>query len=52
MTTVGYGDVSPTNELEQSFATVTMLITGVIFAYSVSTIGTILTNINAESESL
>jgi hypothetical protein len=42
MSTVGYGDISPTNNPEYIVCTLSMLIAGGVFAYSVNSIGTIL----------
>lgn len=42
MITVGFGDISPTTNLETFFCIITMLIACGVFAYCVNTIGTIL----------
>lgn len=34
--TVGYGDISPVTVIECSFVTLTILLTGIIFAYSIN----------------
>ena len=39
---VGYGDISPTNEYEALFATITMILISCVFAYSISNVGIIL----------
>ncbi|EAS07612.2 cation channel family protein (macronuclear) [Tetrahymena thermophila SB210] len=40
--TVGYGDISPCTLLECSFVTLTIIITGIIFAYAINQIGLII----------
>ncbi|KAL4456036.1 hypothetical protein ABPG73_011548 [Tetrahymena malaccensis] len=45
--TVGYGDISPCTILECSFVTLTIIITGIIFAYAINQIGLIMQNINS-----
>ncbi len=42
MITVGYGDVIPKNSIEYTFAVITMFITGMLYAYSLSSIGNII----------
>lgn len=49
MITVGYGDVIPKNYIECQFAILCMFITGVVYAYSLNSIGNIITNINKSS---
>ena len=46
MITVGYGDITPKNEIECLFVFITMFFTGMFYAYSLNSIGVILTNIN------
>lgn len=46
MTTVGYGDITPSNVYEAAFVTATILISGFIYAYTLNTIGTILQKLN------
>lgn len=45
MVTVGYGDVSPQNNLEVLVATLTMFVTCGVFAFSINAIGSALSNI-------
>ena len=42
MITVGYGDITPQNEIECSFVVTTMIITGMVYAYSLNSIGNII----------
>ena len=42
MTTLGYGDVVPVNTMEKIFVVIIALISSVIFAYSMNSIGEIL----------
>ncbi|EGR27292.1 hypothetical protein IMG5_198840 [Ichthyophthirius multifiliis] len=50
MTTVGYGDIKPTNQLEVTIAiTITIITTGV-FAYCINQIGTIVKFLSEEKE--
>jgi hypothetical protein len=46
MITVGYGDVVPKNDIECIFAIITMFFTGMVYAYSLNSIGNIIENIN------
>jgi uncharacterized membrane protein YvlD (DUF360 family) len=48
MVTVGYGDVSPQNDLEVLFATSTMFVTCGVFAFAINAIGLALSNIRDE----
>ena len=50
MSTVEYGDISPTNNLEIAFSIVTMFIACGLFGYTMNTIATIVTNINLDKE--
>ena len=45
MITVGYGDITPTNEYETLFTTVNMIFLSCVFAYSINNIGMILQDI-------
>lgn len=45
MTTVGYGDITPKNNMEVFIATITMLLASAVFAFSINTIGIVLQNI-------
>lgn len=42
MVTVGYGDISPTNDLEVACANFTMFVACGVFAFSVNSIGIVL----------
>ncbi len=42
MITVGYGDVVPKNYLECTFSVITMFFTGMVYAYSLNSIGLII----------
>lgn len=46
MTTVGYGDISATNELERIFAIVIMILGQVAFSYGISALGQIITHMD------
>ncbi|EAS02796.2 cation channel family protein (macronuclear) [Tetrahymena thermophila SB210] len=46
MITVGYGDITPQNEIEITFSVLIMYLTSVVYAYSLNCIGNILYNIN------
>ena len=46
MVTVGYGDISPENIYEVICATILMFFSSGVFAFSINSIGMILTNIN------
>jgi hypothetical protein len=50
MTTVGYGDVLPQNEMEYIVCMIIMLISCGIFAYTLNTITSVLQNINKATE--
>jgi len=45
MVTVGYGDIVPTNTIERGFVVVITLISCGVFAYTVNSIGMIITNL-------
>jgi hypothetical protein len=45
MSTVGYGDVTPINSIEYLFATISMILISVVFAYNLNSIGSILSDI-------
>lgn len=45
MTTVGYGDISPSNKVEMLFSVLFMLFACVIFAFSLNKIGAIVEDI-------
>ncbi len=42
MITVGYGDITPKNAIECTFSIITMFFTGVVYAYSLNSIGNII----------
>lgn len=46
MTTVGYGDIIPANEYEACFVSITIFISGFIYAYILNSIGLILNEMN------
>ena len=46
MITVGYGDITPINDIEYFFSILTMIIGCCVFAYSVNEIGVIFKNIS------
>jgi hypothetical protein len=52
MATIGYGDITPTNDLEVLFSTITVFIASGLFAYTLNSIGTIFTNLNIEKNQL
>ncbi|EGR32373.1 hypothetical protein IMG5_085560, partial [Ichthyophthirius multifiliis] len=52
MSTVGYGDITPTNTYEQIFASLNMIMFSCVFAYSVNNIGMILQEIEKNSKEL
>lgn len=49
MTTVGYGDITAKNDLELLINNLTMFIGSIVFAYSVNSIGILVTNIYKNS---
>ena len=50
MISVGYGDVTAKNYIECTFSIVTMFVTGIMYAYSLNSIGNIITEINLKSK--
>lgn len=46
MVTVGYGDITPKNNLEMVFANFAMFLSSCIFAYSMNAIGILVKGIN------
>lgn len=46
MTTVGYGDITPANIYEAVFVSITIFISGFIYAYILNSIGLILNEMN------
>jgi hypothetical protein len=47
MSTVGFGDITPTNSQEFILSIVTMMLSSVFFAYSLNNIGQIFENLSA-----
>lgn len=45
MVTVGYGDITPQNQLEMLFASVLMICSSCMYAYSMTSIGIIVKNL-------
>ncbi|KAL4461553.1 hypothetical protein ABPG74_016177 [Tetrahymena malaccensis] len=52
MTTVGYGDITASNDVEALFITISMIIFSCVFAYSINNIGFILQEIEKSSKEL
>ncbi|EGR28516.1 hypothetical protein IMG5_173720 [Ichthyophthirius multifiliis] len=52
MTTIGYGDIVPSNMYEALFVTINMIVMSCCFAYSINNIGSILKEIEKEQEQL
>jgi hypothetical protein len=50
MITVGYGDVVPKNPIECTFSIITMFFTGMVYAYSLNSIGNIIADINKNNK--
>lgn len=50
MATIGYGDITPSNNMEVIFTTITVFIASGLFAYTLNSIGTIFTNLNEEKK--
>lgn len=50
MTTVGFGDIIPSNVYEACFVTLAMYISGFIYAYTLNTIGNTLTELNSSAK--
>ena len=46
MTTVGYGDITGTNNLEIAIQNIIMYVACGVFGFSISSIGTIISNLN------
>lgn len=46
MSTVGYGDITPKNEIEIIFAIIMILLSGLVFGYSLNSIGSIVRTIH------
>lgn len=45
MCTVGYGDITPKNKNEIAFSIIVMLLSSIVFAYSLNTMGNIISEI-------
>lgn len=50
MITVGYGDITPKNSMEITFIVFTMFVTGTIWAFFLTTIGSIIGNIEGKNK--
>ena len=50
MITVGFGDITPDNSSEKIFAMFTMLLACGVFAYTMNTMGVVLSQIDQYSE--
>ncbi|CAD8053888.1 unnamed protein product [Paramecium primaurelia] len=50
MVTVGYGDILPQNQVEMTFVNIMMLISSVMYAYSLNSIGIILKSYNDQKQ--
>lgn len=50
MATIGYGDITPTNNTEVLFATLTVFIASGLFAYTLNSISIIFNNLNEEDK--
>ena len=49
LTTVGYGDITPTSDLERRFTTVALLLGALIFAYILGDIGSLLQTLDRQT---
>ena len=49
LTTVGYGDITPTNDLERLYALASLLIGALVFGYMVSSVGSLIDNLDNRS---
>lgn len=50
MTTVGYGDISPTNTLEVQYALLFLMISAIVFASQIGTLGDLIANLNTQAK--
>jgi hypothetical protein len=50
MITVGYGDITPVNVTERGFVITMTIISCGVFAYSVNSVGTIMSNLNSRKK--
>lgn len=48
MTTVGYGDVTPTNEYEAGLLIIGMILATAVFSYTFNSIGEIISDFNKD----
>jgi CRP-like cAMP-binding protein len=49
ITTVGYGDITPTSDFERGYCILAMLVGGAFYGYIIATINNIVTNMDANS---
>ena len=49
LTTVGYGDITPTNDLERMYALGALLIGALVFGYLLSSVGSMMSNLDNRS---
>jgi hypothetical protein len=49
-TSVGYGDILPKNEIEKGFISCALLVAGIVFAYVINSIGSIMEDIKLEEK--
>ena len=49
MITVGYGDITPHNNPERIFAMCTMIVASGLFAYTINSIGTLVSRYNVQA---
>ncbi|EAS05917.2 cation channel family protein (macronuclear) [Tetrahymena thermophila SB210] len=50
MATVGYGDITPQNDMEVLFTAITIFVTCIVYAFSINTIGSIIENIEKKDK--
>lgn len=49
LTTVGYGDITPTNDLERIYTLGALLVGAIVFGYLLSSVGSMMENLDARS---
>ena len=49
MTTVGYGDITPANDLERMYALFALLVGALVFGYLLSSVGSMISNLDHRS---
>jgi len=49
LTTVGYGDISPSNDFERSYALFAMLLAALVFGYTISNIGSLVASLDRQA---